>query len=193
MPPRLPPFSFSAFRPLKPLMPRQPSIPRIPSRSQSQFPRFPGGGRRRPNYNRFERAQQIRYLWSTNQKFRYGVFAVGAGGGVFVTYNLERVPVSHRLRFNCVPESWERAASNGMYQQVMLQYGRKILPPNHPDSRMVQRVMDRLIPASGLGHNGWEVKVIADTEQKNAFVLPGWVKHPSSSLSLYKTVLYKQI
>ncbi|KAL8796345.1 MAG: hypothetical protein Q9195_001252 [Heterodermia aff. obscurata] len=55
----------------------------------------------------------------------------------------------------------------------MEQYGRKILPPDHPDSRMVQRVLDRLIPASGLSREGWEVRVIADQEQQNAFVLPG--------------------
>lgn len=173
MAPRLSPFSSSAFQPLKRLVPRQYTVPRTTSRPLSQFPQFPGGGRRRPNYNRFQRAEQIRYIWSTNPNFRYGVFAVGAGGGVFVTYNLERVPVSGRLRFNCVPETYERSTSNATYQQVMQQYGRKILPPKHPDARMVQRVMDRLIPASGLGHEGWEVKVIGDSEQKNAFVLPG--------------------
>ena len=56
---------------------------------------------------------------------------------------------------------------------VMRQFGKQILPPQHPDSRMVQRVLDRLIPASGLSHEGWEVKVIGDKSQKNAFVLPG--------------------
>lgn len=173
MAPRLSPSSFSAFQPLKCWVPRQYALPRTASRPQSHFPQFPGGGRRRPNYSRFQRAEQIRDLWSTNQNFRYGVFAVGAGGGVFVTYNLERVPISGRLRFNCVSENWERETSNATYQQVMQQYGRQILPPNHPDARMVQRVMDRLIPASGLSHEGWEVKVIGDREQKNAFVLPG--------------------
>ena len=33
--------------------------------------------------------------------------------------------------------------------------------------------MERLIPASGLGSEGWEVRVIGDPRQKNAFVLPG--------------------
>ena len=98
---------------------------------------------------------------------------MGAGGGVFVAYNIERVPGSGRLRFNCVPESWERQTADGTYQQVMQQFGRKILPPQHPDSRMVQKVLDRLIPASGLSREGWEVKVIGDKDQKNAFVLPG--------------------
>lgn len=38
---------------------------------------------------------------------------------------------------------------------------------------MVDRVMKRLIPASGLGGDGWEVRVIGDKNQQNAFVLPG--------------------
>lgn len=37
---------------------------------------------------------------------------------------------------------------------------------------MVQRVMDRLIPASGLEGKEWEVHVI-ESDEKNAFVIPG--------------------
>ena len=171
MPPRL--SAFSTFSPLNRSLPHHRTFARTPLRLQSQFPQFPGGGPRRPNYNRFQRVEQIRYLWSTSPNFRYGIFAVGAGGAIFVTYNLERVPLSGRLRFNCVTEKFERRTSYSMYQMVMSMYGRKILPPDHPDSRMVQRVLDRLIPASGLSSEGWEVKVIGDKEQKNAFVLPG--------------------
>ena len=163
-------FSFSTFSPRNPSFTRQRTFARTPLRLQSQFL---GGGRRRPNYNRFGRVEQARYLWSTSSSFRYGVVAVGAGGATFVAYNMERVPISGRLRFNCVSENYERWMSYFTYRSVMAQYGRKILPPDHPDSRMVQRVMDRLIPASGLSREGWEVKVIGDKEQKNAFVLPG--------------------
>lgn len=61
-----------------------------------------------------------------------------------------------------------------MYQQVMQEYGNKILPPSHPQSRMVQRVLDRLLPHSGLDYSSgqWEVHVIQDP-MKNAFVIPG--------------------
>ena len=173
MPPRLPSFSYSVFSSPNRSIPRLQTYAQAPSRLQSQFPRFPAGGGRRPQYNRFQRGQQLKHLWATSQNFRNGVFAAGAGGGFFVLYNIERVPNSGRLRFNCIPESWERWASEGTYAQVMKQFGRQILPPEHPDSRMVQRVMDRLIPASGLSREGWEVKVIGDKEQKNAFVLPG--------------------
>lgn len=38
---------------------------------------------------------------------------------------------------------------------------------------MVNKVLARLIPAAGLEGQNWEVQVIDDAEEKNAFVLPG--------------------
>ena len=58
------------------------------------------------------------------------------------------------------------------YEQTMQQYKSKILPSNSKQHRMVQRVLDRLIPASGLGDQDWEIHVIEDP-MKNAFVIPG--------------------
>ena len=143
---------------------------RASSRSASQFP-FNGG--RRSQYNRFDRARQAQHLWQNSPLFRNGLLVVGVGGSVFYVYNLERVPISGRLRFNCISETTEMQQSQLAYRQVMQEYGSRILPPSHPDSRVVERVMRRLIPASGLGSEGWEVKVIGDQRQKNAFVLPG--------------------
>lgn len=56
----------------------------------------------------------------------------------------------------------------------MQEYRGKILPPQHPHHRLVKKVLDRLIPHSGLpaDQNDWEVHVIQD-EMKNAFVIPG--------------------
>lgn len=60
-----------------------------PRRAQSRI----GYGRRRPQYNRFSRAQQLYGLWKTSPTFRIGVGAAGAGAGTFYVYNLEDVPV----------------------------------------------------------------------------------------------------
>lgn len=56
----------------------------------------------------------------------------------------------------------------------MSEYQGQLLSPMHPQYRMVKRVLDRLIPHSGLSEekNKWEVHVIND-DQKNAFVIPG--------------------
>lgn len=87
-------------------------------------------------------------------------------------YNLEEVPISHRRRFNIVSPGKEAEAGQMMFQQTMQQYGNAILPAYHPKSRMVQRVLNRLIPHSGLEGEDWEVHVIEDP-MKNAFVIPG--------------------
>ena len=170
MPPRLNPFPLLSFRTIKPRIPNIAPLSRLPSRPASQYP-FNGG--RRPQYNRFDRARQIRYLWQTSPLFRSSVLILSGGSGVFYVYNLETVPISGRRRFNCISEDWEKQQSQGAFRQVMREYRNQILPPNHPDSRLVERVMGRLIPASGLGSEGWEVRVIGDLRQKNAFVLPG--------------------
>jgi predicted Zn-dependent protease len=67
----------------------------------------------------------------------------------------------------------EEEFAKQMYQQVLRQFGNKVLPTYHPDSRLVQRVLNRLIPASGLTDEKWEVHVINDPKQVNAFVVPG--------------------
>ena len=61
-----------------------------------------------------------------------------------------------------------------MYQMVMqnaINDG-TLLPEWDRRCRIVQRVMDRLIPASGLEDQKWEVHVI-ESDEKNAFVIPG--------------------
>ena len=148
----------------------------LPSLRQiSQYRRPP------PRYNRFSGAQNFRTRWTTSPRFRYTVVASGLGGSAFYAYNLERVPVSGRLRFNWVPASVEEQMGQEMYEQVMREYRSKVLPETHPKSRMVRRVLERLIPNSGLvaegrdGMGSWEVRVI-ESEEVNAFVIPGCVK-----------------
>jgi predicted Zn-dependent protease len=40
---------------------------------------------------------------------------------------------------------------------------------------MVRRVLNRLIPVSGIQDSKWETYVIDDPDTANAFVLPGYV------------------
>jgi predicted Zn-dependent protease len=54
----------------------------------------------------------------------------------------------------------------------MQQYQEKLLPENHPASRMCERVVARLGPATGKEGVDWKVHVIAD-DVPNAFVIPG--------------------
>ena len=145
--------------------------PRV--RHQSRSP-WPGNGyRQQGQYNRFSRAQTIKLLWQNSPGFRYGVGAAGTGAVGFVGYNLETVPVSGRKRFNWVTPEYEEQMGMEQYEQVMREFGSQILPEWHPRTKYVQRVLDRLIPSSGLEGQKWEVNVIDDLKQMNAFVIPG--------------------
>lgn len=142
-----------------------------PVRRASQ--RGPTGPRQAPRYNRFNRAQQLHSLWRTSPSFRYCIGAVGIGGGIFYCANLERVPISGRLRFNCFSAATEESIAQGQFQMIMQQFRGKMLPPNHPYSQQVNKVLARLIPVAGLERQNWEVRVIDDPKETNAFVMPG--------------------
>ncbi|OCK77172.1 hypothetical protein K432DRAFT_384901 [Lepidopterella palustris CBS 459.81] len=131
----------------------------IPQR-RLQYQRFGAGG---PNF--WQR-------WAGRSTFYYEVAAVGGVGGALYVYNLETVPVSGRRRFNCISPATEEATAKQFFEEIMQEYQDQILSQWDPRTRRVQRVLDRLIPASGLTGENWEVHVI-DSPERNAFVIPG--------------------
>ncbi|KAJ3087324.1 hypothetical protein HK102_011357, partial [Quaeritorhiza haematococci] len=66
----------------------------------------------------------------------------------------------------------EEMLSKQAYAEIMMQYGNAILPANHPYSRFVRKVAERIIKVSGMNDLSWEVYVV-NSPQRNAFVLPG--------------------
>jgi len=86
--------------------------------------------------------------------------------------NLEKVPVSNRYRFNIISPGIEASIGSTMYNETMQEFGQKLMGPNTKEHRLVKRVLERLIPKSGLDGEQWEVHVI-DDPMKNAFVIPG--------------------
>ena len=145
-----------------------PPLAKLPTRPASQW-----GPYQRPKYNRFSRVQGLYALWLTSPAFRISLGAVGVAGGAFYFSNLEYVPVTGRRRFNFISPEQEAALAGDQFKLVMQEFGNKVLPPNHPYSRLVNAVVERLLPASGLQDQDWEVRVIDDPNVKNAFVTPG--------------------
>lgn len=62
--------------------------------------------------------------------------------------------------------------SEGFLEDLLKQYRGKIMPAHSREHQLVQKVLQRLIPHSGLEDQKWETFVINDNE-KNAFVIPG--------------------
>lgn len=81
--------------------------------------------------------------------------------------------VSGRRRFNVVSDETVKSQSASMQSQIVAQYGPKILPKRDPRHQQVRGVLDRLIPHSGLSGEDWEIHVIDEPGERNAFVLPG--------------------
>lgn len=93
--------------------------------------------------------------------------------GSILYHNVERVPISNRLRINFIPAEFEEHLGAIWYQSLVEYLQGRILPADHPASEIVQCVMNRLIPFSGLEGLNWEVKVIDDPGVRNAFIFPG--------------------
>ena len=87
--------------------------------------------------------------------------------------NLETVPGSGRRRFNCIGPEFEKNMAKDAVAPILKEYSGRILPEWAPETRMVMRVMERLIPNSGIEDGEqWEIRVIKE-DQPNAFVMPG--------------------
>lgn len=65
-------------------------------------------------------------------------------------YHLEVVPETGRRRFIDVSEETERAMGDQAAEQMLQQFRGRILPATDPRARQVQRVVHRILEASGL-------------------------------------------
>ncbi|KAI1822137.1 peptidase family M48-domain-containing protein [Xylaria intraflava] len=115
-----------------------------------------------------------RFLWSPSL---HAIVVLSAASAVaFYFMNIETVPVSGRRRFNCYSDDQVRAAGEAQMKHIIYDLeraGRHFLPDWHWKTKLVKRVLERLIPVSGMEDSEWEVRVIDDPRTANAFVLPG--------------------
>ncbi|GAA6035958.1 hypothetical protein JCM8097_005185 [Rhodosporidiobolus ruineniae] len=99
-----------------------------------------------------------------------------AGGGTYYVLHLEKIPETGRYRFMDVSPAMEKQMGEQAHQEVLSEYGRKILPDSHPQARYVQGIVKQLVRANGLegalGGEGFKTHVVKEDETKNAFVLP---------------------
>ena len=103
---------------------------------------------------------------------------MGGGSATFYAYNLERVPVTNRRRFNWVSPKLERELIDKQaYDEVTREYGRKFLPEGHESVKLVRKVVERLLATrrseGAAEEEDWDVHVIDDPGNVNAFVTPG--------------------
>lgn len=124
---------------------------------------------RRPNDHHFH---EIRGLWRISPEFRIVVTFAGGCIAIWIGTNMERAPVTGRWRFVCVSEEYEAELGRVAYQETLAHYRDRILRPDDERHKMVSRVLERLLPNSGLSGDV-EYHVVDDEDQMNAFVIPG--------------------
>ncbi|KAG9244749.1 mitochondrial metalloendopeptidase OMA1 [Calycina marina] len=105
---------------------------------------------------------------------KYLAILIVGGSIVFYCTHIEEVPVSGRKRFMCFSEESAETEGLVLYQNIMRAAHRQGALVSQWDdrTRMVRRVMDRLITGGNLKHVDFEIHVLESPEM-NAFVLPG--------------------
>ena len=146
-------------------------------RNFTSTPRPAQFGRSNLRYQRFAPARaglsNLFRRWAARPTFYYEASGVAGSVGVVYLYNTDTVPVSGRRRFNIISPAFEAQLGTQQYQQVLQQYRGQILSDSDPRTRQVKRVLERLIPNSGLPADfEWKVHVI-ESKETNAFVIPG--------------------
>lgn len=140
---------------------------------RARYPRDRSHGRY--DYSEVERAKPLigdETLLSARSRVKWLVIFAAGGSLVFYYGNIEEVPVSKRRRFNIYSEETMEQEGQMAYQMIMNENRNHILPSWDRRTQMVQRVMRKLVPVSGLADANWEVHVI-ESHERNAFVLPG--------------------
>ncbi|KAI1365761.1 peptidase family M48-domain-containing protein [Xylaria arbuscula] len=105
------------------------------------------------------------------------VVVISVGSAViFYFSNIQTVPVSGRQRFNCYSDDKVKATGEAQAKRIVYEVeraGGRFLDDWDWRTRLVKKVMRRLIPVSGMEDSEWEIRVIDDPHTANAFVLPG--------------------
>ncbi|OSC97006.1 hypothetical protein PYCCODRAFT_1208541 [Trametes coccinea BRFM310] len=116
---------------------------------------YPGG---RPRYVRFDDPSgpgtggprnpwDIR-TWDRQTKIMagVGVFAIG-----YYVSHLEQVPETGRWRFMDISPMFEALLAETAHEQLLQEFKGKVLPPNHPLTRHIRRVVNQILEANQLG------------------------------------------
>ncbi|KAI0631713.1 peptidase family M48-domain-containing protein [Trametes polyzona] len=119
------------------------NYPRGPPRyvrfGESESPGGGGGGGRNPWDMR---------NWDRPTKIMAGI---GAFAVVYYVSHLEQVPETGRWRFMDISPKYEALLAETAHQQLLHEFKGKVLPPNHPLTRHIRRVVERILEANGLG------------------------------------------
>ncbi|KAK4190617.1 mitochondrial metalloendopeptidase OMA1 [Podospora australis] len=155
-------------------IPPERHTPHNPNRNQDYIDTY---AHRVTNNEHYVRLQAAKPLPTPSGLSMTAVAAIAVVSAcIFYFYNLETVPISGRTRFNFYSSDAVNKVGEQEYKRLLASLedqGTRVLPDWDPRTARVKRVMQKLIPFSGMAVNDWEIYVIESPSQANAFVLPG--------------------
>ncbi|KAJ3248278.1 COP9 signalosome complex subunit 3 [Chytriomyces hyalinus] len=114
----------------------------------------------------------ILHRFKSIRSLTYGILAITAfTTAAVLVQTTEQHPFTQRTRLMLIDETAELAAAEDTERQLMVTHAHAILPDFHPWSRVVHRVVDRLIGVVGKELRAWKVVVIDQRDCVNAMVL----------------------
>jgi Zn-dependent protease with chaperone function len=131
---------------LKPIRPMQSFRWRHGFRQKPTYVYFDGSQHKGHNYGGYGNYYNRFKNMSIQEKRVF--YSFGAVVVLFIASHIEQAPVTHRYRLMITADWIERMFTNSSFQQVMDQYGRYVLPKNHPITKEVSSIMVRLISAA---------------------------------------------
>ncbi|GBE85642.1 Mitochondrial metalloendopeptidase OMA1 [Sparassis crispa] len=124
-------------------------FPRCISRRPLAVRQLSSSSPRLARYARFDPEHPLDMRrWDTGMKVVAGVIV---GGGVYYVIHLEQVPETGRWRFMDINPKFEAKLAETAREELLAEFKGKTLPPNHPLTRHVRRVVTRILESSNLG------------------------------------------
>jgi len=107
---------------------------------------------RPPQYPSYPKYERFRSAVPFYQKQTFWVYtsAVGGLGGIYYVSHLETVPITNRRRFIDVTPKQEEKLAQQAYREIMVRYGKKILPSWDNRTQFVRKVARQIIRVSGM-------------------------------------------
>ncbi|KAF8885540.1 peptidase family M48-domain-containing protein [Gymnopilus junonius] len=147
--------ALTRIRPSLPIL-RPRSSPTLPPRTVGRVQQFSASSRRQA-YIRFgeqgpapKKPQHDLHWRHLDPRIKGSIIALGMGTIYYVSH-LEQVPDTGRWRFMNTSPEFEAKVGELARKQLREELAPNTLPPNHPLSRHVRRVVSRILHASNLG------------------------------------------
>jgi len=100
------------------------------------------------------------------------VLGLAGAGGMYYVAHLDRAPYTGRRRMIDISPAQEKRLGEQQFQMILDMNAQQVLPSNHPTTRRISTIGQRIANVTEVKDFDWQFVVI-DSREPNAFCLPG--------------------